>query len=157
LLDTPKPKVKLSDLMRVLGTNTVVDPTAMECVLAHYDCSQELSKALIQRRVKCNKEEQGLTLQAVCLSFSHLTQHSKLQERKKIRTQKRMEREKEKQELIRQGLLDPPKPKVKLSNLMRVLGADAVMDPTAMEQQVRNQMAERQAVSHIWLPLLWCM
>ncbi len=54
-----------------------------------------------------------------------------------------MEREKEKQELIRQGLLDPPKPKVKLSNLMRVLGTDAVMDPTAMEQQVRNQMAER--------------
>lgn len=70
-----------------------------------------------------------------------------VQERKKIRTQKRMEREKEKQELIRQGLLDPPKPKVKLSNLMRVLGTDAVLDPTAMEQQVRDQMAERQAVS----------
>ena len=58
-----------------------------------------------------------------------------------------MEREKEKQELIRQGLLDPPKPKVKLSNLMRVLGTEAVLDPSAMEKQVRDQMAERQAVS----------
>ena len=69
------------------------------------------------------------------------------QERKKIRTQKRMEREKEKQELIRQGLLDPPKPKVKMSNLMRVLGTEAVLDPSAMEKQVKEQMAERQAVS----------
>ncbi len=58
-----------------------------------------------------------------------------------------MEREKEKQELVRQGLLDPPKPKVKLSNLMRVLGTEAVADPSAMEKVVRNQMAERQAVS----------
>ena len=70
-----------------------------------------------------------------------------MQERKKIRTQKRMEREKEKQELIRQGLLDPPKPKVKLSNLMRVLGTEAILDPSAMEKQVREQMAERSAVS----------
>ena len=69
------------------------------------------------------------------------------QEQKKIRTQRRMEREKEKQELVRQGLLDPPKPKVKLSNLMRVLGTEAVADPSAMEKVVRNQMAERQAVS----------
>lgn len=36
-----------------------------------------------------------------------------------------MAREKEKQELIRQGLLEPPQPKVKISNLMRVLGAEA--------------------------------
>lgn len=78
---------------------------------------------------------------------------SQEQERKKIRTQKRMEREKEKQELIRQGLLDPPKPKVKLSNLMRVLGTEAVLDPSAMEKQVKEQMAERQAVSLPCLPL----
>lgn len=80
------------------------------------------------------------------------------QERKKIRTQKRMEREKEKQELIRQGLLDPPKPKVKLSNLMRVLGTEAVLDPSAMEKQVRDQMAERQAVGllSITAPTLLC-
>ena len=34
---------------------------------------------------------------------------------------------------------------VKISNLMRVLGAEAVMDPTRVEAEVRGQMAERQA------------
>jgi hypothetical protein len=38
----------------------------------------------------------------------------------------------------RQGLLEPPKPKVKISNLMRVLGEEAVLDPTAIEQEVRQ-------------------
>ena len=68
------------------------------------------------------------------------------QERKKLRTQRRKERESEKQELVRQGLLEPPPPKVKMSNLMRVLGAEAVADPTAVEAQVREQMEERQQV-----------
>eukprot|EP00878_Enallax_costatus_P034531 GHUV01038293.1.p1 GENE.GHUV01038293.1~~GHUV01038293.1.p1 ORF type:complete len:441 (+),score=148.01 GHUV01038293.1:147-1469(+) len=66
-------------------------------------------------------------------------------ELKKMRTQRRQAREKEKQELMRQGLLEPPKPKVKISNLMRVLGEQATLDPTAIEQEVRRQMNERQA------------
>lgn len=66
-------------------------------------------------------------------------------ELKKLRTQRRQAREQEKQELIRQGLLEPPKPKVKISNLMRVLGAEAAADPTAIEAEVRRQMAERAA------------
>ena len=52
------------------------------------------------------------------------------------------------QDLIAQGLLEPPKPKVKISNMMRVLGENAVMDPTAIESEVRQQMQERQQVSH---------
>jgi U4/U6 small nuclear ribonucleoprotein PRP3 len=35
-------------------------------------------------------------------------------------------------------LLEPPKPKVRISNLMRVLGEEAVLDPTAIEQEVRR-------------------
>lgn len=66
-------------------------------------------------------------------------------ELKKLRTQRRLAREAEKQDLIRQGLLEPPKPKVKISNLMRVLGAEAATDPTAIEAEVRRQMAERAA------------
>ncbi len=76
---------------------------------------------------------------------------SQAQERKKLRTQRRNEREKEKQELIRQGLLEPPKPKVKISNLMRVLGTEAVADPSAVEKQVREQMAEREQVRALTL------
>ncbi|KAL4522820.1 hypothetical protein Ndes2526B_g00850 [Nannochloris sp. 'desiccata'] len=67
------------------------------------------------------------------------------QELKKMRTQRRVAREQEKQELIRQGLLEPPKPKVKISNLMRVLGSEATADPTAIEAEVRRQTAERAA------------
>jgi len=44
----------------------------------------------------------------------------------------------------RQGLLEAPKPKVKIANLYRVLGEQAVADPTAMEREARKQMAERQ-------------
>ena len=64
-------------------------------------------------------------------------------EQKKLRTQRRVAREQEKQEMIRQGLLEPPKPKVKISNLMRVLTDTAAADPTAIEKEVRAQMAER--------------
>ena len=63
-----------------------------------------------------------------------------------MRTQRRNEREKEKQELISQGLLEPPKPKVRIANLMRVLGEQAVADPTQIEAEVRAQMAEREQV-----------
>ena len=66
-------------------------------------------------------------------------------EQKKLRTQRRLAREQERQEMVRQGLLEPPPPKVKISNLMRVLGAEATADPTAVEASVRAQMAERQA------------
>jgi len=64
-------------------------------------------------------------------------------ERKKLRRQRRAELLKEKQEKIRLGLLPPEKDKIKLSNLMRVLGNEAVQDPTQIEAQVRQQVADR--------------
>jgi hypothetical protein len=45
----------------------------------------------------------------------------------------------------RQGLLEPPKPKVKISNLMRVLGEEAVLDPTAIEQEVSSRATRTRA------------
>ena len=70
----------------------------------------------------------------------HLTK----KEQKKFRKQRRREEEKEKTEKIRLGLLPPPEPKVKISNLMRVLGNDAIQDPTKVEAHVKAQMAKRQ-------------
>lgn len=64
-------------------------------------------------------------------------------ERKKMRRQNRNEALKEQQEKIRLGLMAPPEPKVKISNLMRVLGSEAVQDPTKVEEYVRTQMAKR--------------
>ncbi|KAL9259375.1 RDM16-like protein [Drosera capensis] len=65
-------------------------------------------------------------------------------EQKKLRTQRRLAKEKERQEMIRQGLLEPPKPKVKMSNLMRVLGSEATQDPTRLEMEIRAAAAERE-------------
>ncbi|XP_068148877.1 U4/U6 small nuclear ribonucleoprotein Prp3 isoform X1 [Drosophila tropicalis] len=65
-------------------------------------------------------------------------------ERKKLRRQNRREAWKEEQEKIRLGLVAPPEPKLRISNLMRVLGTDAVQDPTKIEAHVREQMAKRQ-------------
>ncbi|XP_058204709.1 protein RDM16 isoform X1 [Rhododendron vialii] len=65
-------------------------------------------------------------------------------EQKKLRTQRRLVREKDRQEMIRQGLLEPPKPKVKMSNLMKVLGSEATQDPTRLEMEIRSAAAERE-------------
>jgi U4/U6 small nuclear ribonucleoprotein PRP3 len=65
-------------------------------------------------------------------------------EQKKLRTQRRLGREKDKQEMIRQGLIEPPKPKVKMSNLMKVLGSEATQDPTRLEKEIRSAAAERE-------------
>lgn len=65
-------------------------------------------------------------------------------EQKKLRTQRRLAKEKDRQEMIRQGLLEPPKSKVKMSNLMKVLGAEATQDPTKLEYEIRSAAAERE-------------
>lgn len=65
-------------------------------------------------------------------------------ERKKLRRQNRQARLKEKQDKIRMGLLPPDPPKVRIANLMRVLGTEAVQDPTKIEAEVRRQMMARQ-------------
>lgn len=64
-------------------------------------------------------------------------------EQKKMRRLRRMEAHKERQEKIRLGLLPPAQPKMNLSNLMRVVGTEAVADPTTMEKVVRAQMKQR--------------
>lgn len=66
-------------------------------------------------------------------------------EQAKLRRQRRMEDHKEEQAKIRLGLVPPPPPKVKKSNLMRVLGQEAVKDPTAVEARVNREIAQRQA------------
>ncbi|KAL0013213.1 hypothetical protein SO802_000282 [Lithocarpus litseifolius] len=47
-------------------------------------------------------------------------------------------------EMIRQGLIEPLKPKVKMSNLMKVLGSEETQDPTRLEKRIRSEAAERE-------------
>lgn len=64
-------------------------------------------------------------------------------EQAKLRRQRRMADLKEEQAKIRLGLIPPAPPKIKKGNLMRVLGDEAVKDPTSVEAMVNQQIAER--------------
>ncbi|KAL9599218.1 MAG: hypothetical protein Q9219_003999 [cf. Caloplaca sp. 3 TL-2023] len=69
--------------------------------------------------------------------------HLTSKEQAKIRRQRRMADLKEQQAKVRLGLEPPEPPKVKRSNLMRVLGEEAVKDPTAVEARVIREIADR--------------
>ena len=68
-----------------------------------------------------------------------LTKH----EQRKLRRQRRAAEQQDKRDRIKMGLLPPEAPKVKLSNLMRVLTSEAVSDPTKIEARVRREIAAR--------------
>ena len=65
-------------------------------------------------------------------------------ERKKIRRRNRAEKQMEEQDKIRLGIIDAPAPKVKMSNLHRVLGNEAVMDPSKVEKEMREGKQQRE-------------
>jgi U4/U6 small nuclear ribonucleoprotein PRP3 len=69
--------------------------------------------------------------------------HLTPKERKKLRRLKRQERTQEIRDKIKMGILQPPPPKVKMSNLMRVLGDEAIADPSTVERKVRAQVEQR--------------
>ncbi|CAH7667096.1 pre-mRNA processing factor 3-domain-containing protein [Phakopsora pachyrhizi] len=76
---------------------------------------------------------------AVALKPLKLTKN----EQRKMRRQRRMAELQDKQDRQRMGLLPPDPPKVKLSNMMKVLTSDAVADPTKIEARVRREMLQR--------------
>lgn len=67
-------------------------------------------------------------------------------EMKKMRRQRRLADQEDKRDKIKMGLLPPDPPKVKLSNLMRVLTSEAVADPTKVEARVRREVAARKDI-----------
>lgn len=64
-------------------------------------------------------------------------------EKQKLRRQRRAEKTKDLQEKQALGLIEPPKPRLKLSSFMNAIQAQAVADPTQMEKEVRRDMIER--------------
>eukprot|EP01060_Flectonema_neradi_P037692 TRINITY_DN7661_c1_g1_i1.p1 TRINITY_DN7661_c1_g1~~TRINITY_DN7661_c1_g1_i1.p1 ORF type:complete len:464 (+),score=92.69 TRINITY_DN7661_c1_g1_i1:61-1452(+) len=69
--------------------------------------------------------------------------HTK-KERKKIRKARRTAIEMDKQEQYAQGLTKPPAPRVRLRNMMTVLGKEMVQDPTLVSRMVREEGARRE-------------
>ena len=64
-------------------------------------------------------------------------------EQAKMRRQRRMADLKEHQMKVRLGMEAPDPPKVKRGNMMRILGEEAVKDPTAVEARVNKEIADR--------------
>jgi len=69
-------------------------------------------------------------------------------ERKKIRRMNKLDKERERQDLVSAGLAAPKEPRLKLSNMMAILMDEAISDPSAVEKKVREQMARR-AQAHL--------
>jgi U4/U6 small nuclear ribonucleoprotein PRP3 len=65
-------------------------------------------------------------------------------ERKRQRKLRRAERQREEQDLQAAGLKPPPEPRLTLRNFIQVLGDQAYLDPSQMEQKVQEQMQARQ-------------
>lgn len=65
-------------------------------------------------------------------------------ERKRIRKTRRAEVEQEKRDKQMMGLIPAPEPKFKLSNFMRILGDQAVADPSKVEARVVQQVKQRE-------------
>ena len=64
-------------------------------------------------------------------------------EKKRFKRLKRLENEKEKQEKLKLGLIKPDPPKLKFNNFMRILGDQAIQDPSQVEKIVRKAYEER--------------
>jgi U4/U6 small nuclear ribonucleoprotein PRP3 len=74
----------------------------------------------------------------------HLTD----KEKKRLRRMKRLDKEKDKQEKVKLGLMPVPLPKVKLSNYMKIMGKEAIADPSRVEQKVK-QIVEQRLEAHL--------
>ncbi|KAJ7484676.1 pre-mRNA processing factor 3-domain-containing protein [Mycena latifolia] len=64
-------------------------------------------------------------------------------ERKKMRKLKRAGELQDKRDRVAMGLIPPDPPKVRLSNMMKVLTSDHVQDPTRVEARIRREVAMR--------------
>ncbi|KAJ7637077.1 pre-mRNA processing factor 3-domain-containing protein [Roridomyces roridus] len=64
-------------------------------------------------------------------------------EQKKMRKLRRAADLQDKRDRVAMGLIPPDPPKVRLSNMMKVLTSDAVQDPTRVEARIRREVAMR--------------
>lgn len=65
-------------------------------------------------------------------------------ERKKARKRRREQKQQELRDLQAVGLIEPPEPRLTLSNFIRVMGDQAYVDPSQMERTVQEQVQKRQ-------------
>lgn len=65
-------------------------------------------------------------------------------EKKRLNRTKRLEREKDKQEQVKLGLMAAPLPKIKMSNYQKIMAKDMVADPSGTEIIAKAIVQQRQ-------------
>ena len=74
---------------------------------------------------------------------SNLKVHLTKRELKRQRKLRRAEKAREQQDLQAAGVIPPPEPRLTLSNFMKVMGENAVLDPSTIEKKVMEQIQAR--------------
>jgi U4/U6 small nuclear ribonucleoprotein PRP3 len=135
-ISTAVRKVGLTDELELVGENAIVrDP------IPDYEWwdapfineGERVLNDLIQHPALSKGKGESITRPLM------LTQR----EIKKARRIRRQERLREMNEKIRLGILPPALPKVNVANFMRIMGDDAVQEPTAIEISVQKQVQKR--------------
>ena len=107
----------------------------------HASISQSKTHALLQHLVPILTAAQKAAMEAAKNKPSTL--HLTKAERKRHRKLRRAERLREQQDLQAAGLVPPPEDRLTLSNYMKVLGDQAILDPSKMEATVMEQIQAR--------------
>ena len=103
------------------------------------DLSRSRTSRLVQHPVPIHPPGSTAASRAPVQPVLHLTKR----EMKRQRKLRRAERSRELQDLQAAGLAPPPEPRLTLGNFMRVLGDQAVLDPSEMERRVTEQIKSR--------------
>lgn len=132
----PPPEVEWWDAVLLPNeTYEDLDNGAVEVVLTKEDPEKGISR-YIQHPIKVPAPQDKIEVEHKPLALT-------TKERKKLRRTTRRAEQQDKQDRVRMGLLPPDPPKIKISNMMRVLTQEAVMDPTKVEARVRREMMQR--------------
>ncbi|KAL7485728.1 hypothetical protein ACHAW6_011326 [Cyclotella cf. meneghiniana] len=107
----------------------------------HASLTNSKSHSLVQHPIPILTPAQKAAAEA--LKNKPPTLHLTKAERKRHRKLRRAERLREQQDMQAAGLIPPPEPRLTLSNYMKVLGDQAVLDPSKMEAKVMEQIHQR--------------
>jgi len=113
----------------------------VEKCYAHAALAHSRTHALLQHPVPVLTPAQKAAAES--LKAKPPTLHLTKAERKRHRKLRRAERLREQQDLQAAGLVPPPEPRLTLSNYMKVLGDQAILDPSKMEATVLSQIQAR--------------
>ena len=140
-LKTSKTESKSESSMKMENPDNDVGDQGITPHIEWWDALIANDPALVTHLVEHPTPLRGTTanIKAANTVKAYLTQ----EERDKLRRMKSKAKEEDMQNKIRLGLMQPPPPRIKMKNIMRVLGQEAVAGPSAVEQAARAQAAQR--------------